>query len=1009
MATAASFGNSYSTRSNTIEVPLQHEQVLEVVCNDLPSNPIELTDIFGQEGVALPYYRMLAIEYYEQNKIEQAISVIQAALTTASRSPHTQPRQKLPLLTLIATLNMRLARKADGSEKQKYMSEATQFINEADRIHNQYEQTFVVKGNYHLLRRDISEASRVFSMLLDKRPNCIPALLGQAKIHYHIKNYKQALKIYQTALMYSRGKFANVEIRLGIAQCFGQLGMYDEAKVALRRTIELSEKPNPTALIMLAIIELNESKKHEHGALQQETSLRNGLQYMQQAHKSDKKHPVVLNMLANHFFLTRDFEKTVKSASKAMGNASNNVIKAESSYQIARAHHQMEEYNDAFKFYRQCLELNPDHILGQYGLGQMHLKRGEYDLAIQLYEKLYETEPQCVEVMKVLGSLYAMEGKKPQALALFNKALENDDSDASLAIEMAQLHDDTDSARALKYYEQALTLLDNEANKEKGVSSHKVEVLNNIAAMHHTLGHLDDAQRYYGLAIQESETISNAEDSSIDSKEYAAGMRLTITYNLARLYEERMDTDKASAIYKKITKEYPTYNDAHLRLGAIEQALGRATDAQEHYKEVFDTDPNDAVGWIMIGQAQATINEKLCKRSFEKVLKVCDRDDIYTHIALGNFHANAAREMKTDKVRNQRIESYKLAVNFYQQALKRDPQNAYATNGLAITLAENGHLEHAKDIFIQVREATVNNPCVWVNLAHAFVELKQYKQAIVMYENTSKKFFNNTDANLLLCLARAQYIYAKAEKDPEVVFNSLQNTQKALHIAPSDKSTLYNIALVQQLYAQLISELSKDQRTSREMRRAMNGLDSSQSIFRMLIQVPAEEFVLYDRKITGQRERYGETLRTQLERKLLEQIQYEEDKQRKMDEVRTKRDQEHAKKMAEEEQKQRNEAREKIRIEEERQALMRRVREENMQMAAREQDEDDAEVERKSKKRVRKRKEINEDEDEDEIPRGSDEDRMRRLSDDEDESDKKQKDRKRFRSKRVIDDSDDDE
>lgn len=56
----ANFGN-YGARSKTIEVPLQQEQVLEVVCDDLPTNPTELTDIFRTENVGLAYYRMLAV------------------------------------------------------------------------------------------------------------------------------------------------------------------------------------------------------------------------------------------------------------------------------------------------------------------------------------------------------------------------------------------------------------------------------------------------------------------------------------------------------------------------------------------------------------------------------------------------------------------------------------------------------------------------------------------------------------------------------------------------------------------------------------------------------------------------------------------------------------------------------------------------------------------------------------------------------------------------------------
>lgn len=63
---------------------------------------------------------------------------------------------------------------------------------------------------------------------------------------------------------------------------------------------------------MLAIIELNESKKKEEGILQQENALRSGLQHMKQAHIVNRRHPAVLNMMANHFFLTRDFEKVNK-------------------------------------------------------------------------------------------------------------------------------------------------------------------------------------------------------------------------------------------------------------------------------------------------------------------------------------------------------------------------------------------------------------------------------------------------------------------------------------------------------------------------------------------------------------------------------------------------------------------------------------------------------------------------------------------------------------------------
>lgn len=138
---------------------------------------------------------------------------------------------------------MRLAKlSVDTTERQEHLNSATQAINEADRIHNQYEQSLIVKGNLYLMRQDIKEAARSFDMVLEKRPSCIPALLSKAKILYHNKDYKAALKSYQQALMFSQGDAATSETRLGIAQCYSQLNMLDEAKVALQTCIDRVRK-----------------------------------------------------------------------------------------------------------------------------------------------------------------------------------------------------------------------------------------------------------------------------------------------------------------------------------------------------------------------------------------------------------------------------------------------------------------------------------------------------------------------------------------------------------------------------------------------------------------------------------------------------------------------------------------------------------------------------------------------------------------------------------------------
>ncbi|CAO3644067.1 unnamed protein product [Cunninghamella echinulata] len=1012
MATS-NFG--YASIPKTIEVPLQHEQVLEVVCNDLPSNPIELTDIFRQEGVALTYYKLLAIEYYEQSKIKESISVIQAGLTVASQTPHTQPRQKLPLLTLLATLYMRLAKRMDNTtERQTQLNNAAQAINEADRIHSQYEQTFIVKGNLYLLNQDIKEATRSFDMILEKRPNCIPALISKAKILYHTKDFKGALKTFQKCLMFAQGDAAASETRLGVAQCYAQLGMYEQAKVALQSCIDKKDGTSATALILLSIIEQNESKKVTDGPNHQKALMKSSLQNMQQSHYLDKQNPVTLNMLSNFFFYVDDQDKAIRTASKALKNASHTSIKAESLYQLGRIHHKMNHYDEAAKYYRQCLQANNNHILAQFGIGQMHLKKEEYNLATEVFENILEKEPQCIEAMKILGSIYSIVDKKQQALALFTKVLEKFVPDTYLLMELASLYEEKNVTKSLEYYHQALDLLDKQEEEDKDLTNIRPQLLNNIGAMYHRQNDLDKAEQYYSLAIEAWDKSNDGSQQSNNGSDNIQYSKLTITYNLGRLYEDRKELGKATAIFEKITEDYPSYFDAHFRLGYMQQVNGRTEEAIDFYKQAFNTNENDTKAWIMIGQAQAENNDKICKRSFEKVLKSCDKDDLYTHVALGNYHASSAREMKNEKQSGQRQDSYKLAVNFYAQALKRDPKNSYAANGLAIVLAENNHIDQAKDIFTQVREASPDNSSAWINLAHVFVELKQYNHAITMYENVLKRFYKDEDSNILLCLARAQFMMAKNEKKPDIMYESLLNTKKAKEIQPNDKSITYNVALVEQQYAQLISDQPIETRSSDMMRKAIQDLDHSQELFKMLINVPESEHVYYDRKMAEQRERYGETLRTQMDRKMLEQVQYEEQRESKLKDVRLKQEEREAKRRQEELDRIKKEEEDRLQLEENRRKLMEKVREDNMLMSQREMEmhDDDDNDQQPKKTRAKKRKNkneddgiINDDEDEDEG-----EDRYNNQQDDilDDEPDMSRRKNKKFRSKAIIEDSDSD-
>ena len=112
-------------------------------------------------------------------------------------------------------------------------------------------------------------------------------------------------------------------------------------------------------------------------------------------------------------------------------------------------------------------------------------------------------------------------------------------------------------------------------------------------------------------------------------------------------------------------------------------------------------------------------------------------------------------------------------------------------------LAHKGYFREARDVFAQVREATADISDVWLNLAHIYVEQKQYISAVQMvrdektnttvlmrirkpsaapvwphdllflcfqYENCLKKFYKYQNTEVLLYLARALFKCGKLQE-----------------------------------------------------------------------------------------------------------------------------------------------------------------------------------------------------------------------------------------------------
>ncbi|KAL1916967.1 uncharacterized protein VTP21DRAFT_5164 [Calcarisporiella thermophila] len=937
-----------------IEVPLkEQDQTIEIPLTQL-DNATFILQILNDEAVEYKYWIRFASEYNRQNRPDESIQLLEAAL----KAPHLQEqtRHRASFHNILATLSIQKYR-TTLAERKFWLDKAKEHANEASRLYQEDSRIFTVKGLVFLAENKINDALINFQNALKLNPDDYTALVGKARIQYYKKDYEAALETLQRALQIQ--PYGKPDVRLGIGLCYHRLEMPELARQAFERCVKL-DSGNSTALILLAIYEWNDSKQNTDNENDIRESVAKATTYMEEAFRARKYHPVVLDHMANYYIFQRKFQEALGLAIKAheLSSLSNNDrLTADTLYQIARTYHLMEQYNEAYKHYEQAVKRFPEHMQAQYAMGQMHIWKNEHQKAIKCFERVLVKHPKNLETLKVLGSLHFVQGDKQKAYDYFNKVVsivhENQLQldDPAMLVELGLTQEETDTKKSVKALQAAANIY------EENQGWVAPELLNNIGALSHMEGRLDSAEVYYKRALESYEQLRREQEENFPLSE-TEGMWVTITYNLARLAEERQDTTRAMSLYQRILDQYGTYIDAHLRLGAIEQSMGRVEAAEERFKDALGVDKNAEEAWLMLGWLEAESGRvRPSKKTFEKVLKECNRHDIYALCALGNHHLMGARELKGEDKREMRATAYRYAVDHFIKVLAHDPNNIYAANGIAIAMAENDELVEAKDIFLQVREcAQCSAP--WINLGHVYMQLGQYRSAIITYEGALKRF-KELNSSVLIFLARAQYMLAKQEKSRSVMVQAIATTQKALKLQPSNRSYLFDVALLQQEYVQLIAEQPIDQRDLETLKGALERIESAQRLFRALSEVPAEEHVYYDRKTVTYREKFSDSLRTQVQRRIQEQEEYEKKKQRDLEEKTRKLEEERKRKEEEEAAIRQREEEERQATERARQEIMEKLREEYEKQREEAKmeldDEEDGEGEEKEEGRKRRR------------------------------------------------------
>ncbi|KJH46483.1 tetratricopeptide repeat protein [Dictyocaulus viviparus] len=696
------------------------DEIIEISFDALPEGD-EVLEILRAEKASLHFWIDLGLEYYRCGRVDDFVRLLEVSGSEASLDYPEVENDQMRALDILAAYYVRLGHKERNSKERKrdLFSKATLLYTTADRI-KMYDMPHLTGRAYFCLvearASKVDQADQQFNFVLKQDAYDIPAMMGKAIISFTKQDYKTALYFLKRAL---RQKLDGpADMRVGIGYCLARLGLTDKARVAFERALEL-QNDNVCALSALAILDYNTHTVE--GAQSAVACL-------------GVSNPMVAVKFVIAIKHLNEMGKVERLAWHAMNMTESDEIKGEACYILARYFHYNRDYEKAFKYYYQATTLNhPTFILPQYGLGQLYIMRGEFSQAIAAFEIVLKSMPNNIDTMKVLAALYAHTDpgnleRQEKAREMLTKVLEVSPNDVEALIDLAQLLEGVDPQRSLNLYETACELI---KPSEDGQMDAPAAILNNIGALHMTMEKYERAKEYFEAA--EAKLQEDLEGDLCDSK--LSSYVITMRYNLARCLEHLCLFEDAEVLYKGILREQENYTDCYLRLGCLARDRGQIYESSVWFKEAMSVDQNNADSWVLIGNLHMSKHEwGPGQKKFEQVLNKMDKEDAYSWVSLGNVWMEMLFNLGRKKTDNQLQETKYMdrALQMFGKALKIEPKNIWAANGIGCVLASKSMWQDARDIFAQVREATSEFYDVWMNIAHVYIELGQYVPALQM-------------------------------------------------------------------------------------------------------------------------------------------------------------------------------------------------------------------------------------------------------------------------------------
>jgi len=317
--------------------------------------------------------------------------------------------------------------------------------------------------------------------------------------------------------------------------------------------------------------------------------------------------------------------------------------------------HRANQFHEAEQFYRQALQLQPNHPHALHGLGLLLAQTGRHQQAIESLQRATLIDPEWAECLNHLGLVQLQLGKLDAAAATFARVIELEPQfpDAHNSLGVVRKHRGELSA-AIDCYRRAIALRPRfpEALNNLGVAlqetgalneavdvfreavrarSDYVEAFSNFGNALQRAGQTSEAISILQRAVELGPTtpelhynlaIALQRDGKVDQAigEFRIALNLRADYpdalnNLGTALHEKAHFDEAIEVYRRAIALRPDIADVHNNLGRALKELGRLDEAIDAYRQAIslkqsfgEAHSNLGTALVQAGQVDAAVS-----------------------------------------------------------------------------------------------------------------------------------------------------------------------------------------------------------------------------------------------------------------------------------------------------------------------------------------------------------------------------------------------------------------